>query len=325
MAFTASPPGAAPGCQAQDPLCGATKQPGQPPGRQQLHGRGFTAGQRQPGPAPALDASSPHAGAGSTSRGAQPQPQRCGCWVRGAGCGGPGLPAAGSPGAVTAPPPPPLNHPLPAARITNAAGSSGLDPASRAGSSLLGWIPLPGLCKAPVAREGEGMERGSSAPNPAPISLGSPGPAARAPALPLGAGLGHEASCPAGHRHLPPHSPKGLRGWDLGQQRAQSHCKARARHRPDPGSKPRSRSTTQLQKHQQKRQRSQRSPFFPPITKDQKWRRWTRRLNEAPRNAGLCSTLSASAHNLQGSFTRFATWDLNSHPCGFLITQYLWK
>lgn len=128
-----------------------------------------------------------------------------GCGVPGAGCGRPGLPAAGSPGAVTAPPPP-LNHPLPAARITNAAGSSGLEPASRAGSSLLGWIPLPGLCKAPVAREGEGMERGCSAPNPAPTPLGSPGPAARAPALPLGAGLGREASCPAGHRRLPPKS-----------------------------------------------------------------------------------------------------------------------
>lgn len=131
-----------------------------------------------------------------------------GCGVPGAGCGGPGLPTAGSPGAVTAPPPPPLNHPLPAARITNAAGSSGLDPASRAGSSLLGWIPLPGLCKAPVPREGEGMERGSSAPNPAPAPLGSPGPAARAPALPLGAGLGREASCPAGHRPLPPVTAK---------------------------------------------------------------------------------------------------------------------
>lgn len=176
VAFTASPPGAAPGCQAQDPLCGATKQPGQPPGWQQLHGRGFPAGQRQPGPAPALDASSPHAGAGSTSRGAQPQPQRCGCRVRGAGCGGPGLPAAGSPGAVTAPPPP-LNHPLPAARITNAAGSSGLEPASRAGSSLLGWIPLPGLCKAPVPREGEGMERGCTVPltrHPSPWEAPAP-------------------------------------------------------------------------------------------------------------------------------------------------------
>lgn len=118
------------------------------------------------------------------------------------------MPAAGSPGAVTAPPPPPLNHPLPAARITNAAGSSGLEPASRAGSSLLGWIPLPGLCKAPVPREGEGMERGCSAPNPAPTPLGSPGPAARAPALPLGAGLGREASCPAGHRPLPPVTAK---------------------------------------------------------------------------------------------------------------------
>lgn len=167
--------------------------------------------------------------------------------------------------------------------------------------------------------------RQHSAPNLAPTSLGSPGPAARAPALPLGAGLGREASCPAGHRHLPPHSPKGLQGWDLGQRHAQSRCKARARHRPDPGSKPRSRSATQLQKHQQKQWRSQRLPFFPLITKDQKWRRWTRRLNKAPRNEGLCSTLSASAHNLQGSFTRFATWDLNSHPCCFLITQYLCK
>lgn len=155
----------------------------------------------------------------------------------------------------------------------------GLDPPSRAGSCFQAYASL--------RWQGKGRSAAAQRPSPVTHLPGKPRPRCTSHRAPSGClALGTRLHIPQGTSACPRTALKGCEdgiwasdmpkvpaklGLDTGLILAPN---------PAPGALP------QLQKHQQKQRRSQSLPFSPPITKDQEWRRWARRLNKAPRNEG---------------------------------------